>query len=118
MTPVPLIHSTPTFGYVLDWAGKRCAYLTDTVGLPDDTTAFTQAAPLDLLVLDCSHAPGAHAPRNHNDLTRALEIVRRLPVRKVVLTHIGHEFDAWLMANEGALPEGVSVGADGLVLGA
>lgn len=118
VTPVPLIHSKLTFGYVFDGAGKRYAYLTDTVGLPDDTTAFLQRTPLDLLVLDCSHPPAKGAPRNHNDLTRALEIVRALPVRQTVLTHIGHEFDAWLMVNEGGLPEGVSVGRDGMVLGA
>ncbi|NLC35002.1 MAG: hypothetical protein GX772_00890 [Alcaligenaceae bacterium] len=70
----------------------------------------------DLLVLDCSFPPADQAPRNHNDLTRALETVQSLSVRRTVLTHIGHELDAWLMENENALPEGVTAGYDGMKL--
>ena len=116
VTPLPLQHSRPTFGYVFQRGNKRCAYLTDTVGLPDDTAAWLGREPLDLLVLDCSFPPAASAPRNHNDLTRALETVHSLPVRRTVLTHIGHELDAWLMQNENTLPDGVTLGHDGLTL--
>lgn len=116
VTPVPLFHSKPTFGYVFQAEGKRFAYLTDTVGLPDDTAAYLQRDPLDLLVLDCSSPPSPTPPRNHNDLTRALETIRSLPVRRSVLTHIGHKMDAWLMEEASALPEGVEVAYDGMVL--
>lgn len=116
VTPVPLQHSRLTFGYVFQRGGKRCAYLTDTVGLPADTAAWLRREPLDLLVLDCSHPPSDHAPRNHNDLTLALETVHALPVRRTVLTHIGHELDAWLMEYENALPAGVEAGHDGRVV--
>ena len=51
---------------------RRLAYLTDTVGLPADSASRLLAAPLDLLVLDCSMPPQERPPRNHNDLTRAL----------------------------------------------
>lgn len=116
VTPVPLNHSRPTFGYVFEGGGKRYAYLTDTLGLPSETAHWLQGRPLDILVLDCSFAPAPEAPRNHNDLTRALEIVRSLPVRHTVLTHIGHGMDAWLMENWSLLPEGVTAGSDGRVL--
>ena len=118
VTPVPLVHSRPTFGYVFDAEGKRFAYLTDTVGLPEDTSNFLRDKALDVLVLDCSFPPADSAPRNHNDLTRALEIVRSLDVKQTVLTHIGHGFDAWLMDEVEALPGGVVVAYDGMVLGA
>lgn len=116
VTPVPLIHSRPTFGYVFEGGGRRCAYLTDTVGLPGDTAAYLHALPLDVLVLDCSLPPAVAAPRNHNDLTRALETAALLSPRRTVLTHIGHRMDAWLMENGHTLPSGVEAGYDGMAL--
>ncbi len=116
VTPLPLNHSKPTLGYLLDDGASRIAYLTDTVGLPSDTAAFLKEQPLDLLVMDCSFPPLPEAPRNHNDLTRALDTVASLDVKRTVLTHIGHEFDAWLMGNHGSLPPNVAVGFDGDVL--
>ncbi len=117
VTPVPLVHSRPTFGYVFEGDGQRFAYLTDTVGLPGDTAAYLKHQPLDLLVLDCSSPPSLSVPRNHNDVTRALETVRSLNVEKTVLTHIGHELDVWLMDHHRTLPEGVIAAHDGMVLG-
>ncbi|MFA7669727.1 MAG: phosphonate metabolism protein PhnP [Burkholderiaceae bacterium] len=117
ITPVPLVHSRPTLGYVFEGDGKRYAYLTDTVGLPEDTAQYLKDKPLDVLVLDCSFPPADSAPRNHNDLTRALEIVALLPVKRTVLTHIGHKLDAWLMENGNALPDGVVLAYDGMVIG-
>lgn len=116
VTALPLNHSKPTFGYLLEGEGRRIAYLTDTLGVPEDSCQVLLQAPLDLLVLDCSSAPQAQMPRNHNDLTRALEAIERLQPTAAVLTHIGHGFDAWLLANPNALPAGVSLAFDGRVL--
>jgi phosphoribosyl 1,2-cyclic phosphate phosphodiesterase len=123
VTALPLSHSKPTFGYLLEGQGpagesRRIAYLTDTVGVPDATAAhLCTGGALDLLVLDCSSAPQAQAPRNHNDLTRALQVIEQLRPVEAVLTHIGHGFDAWLLDNPDALPAGVSLAYDGRVLG-
>ncbi len=117
LTPVPLAHSRPTYGYVLFDGVKRYAYLTDTLGLPAETLAYLTQIPLDLLVLDCSFAPQAEPPRNHNDLNSALLTIKQLSVKKTVLTHIGHGFDAWLMNNESALPAHVVIGRDGDIFG-
>lgn len=116
VTPVTLKHSRPTFGYVFETAGCRYAYLTDTVGLPSETADWLQARPLDLLVLDCSFPPSAECPRNHNDLTRALDTVGSLKVKRTLLTHIGHGMDAWLMKDSSSLPAGVEVAYDGMVI--
>jgi phosphoribosyl 1,2-cyclic phosphate phosphodiesterase len=116
VTALPLNHSKLTFGYLLEGDGRRIAYLTDTLGVPDASAEVLRQQPLDLLVLDCSTAPQPIAPRNHNDLTRALEVVEQLQPRQTVLTHIGHSFDAWLLANPDALPAGVSLAFDGRVL--
>lgn len=116
LTPLPLNHSKPTFGYLFSDGIRHIAYLTDTVGLPPDTAVRLKDQHLDLLVLDCSFPPLQQAPRNHNDVTRALETVASLPVAKTVLTHIGHDFDSWLMEAGNELPENVAVGFDGDVV--
>ncbi|MGV8843748.1 MAG: MBL fold metallo-hydrolase [Pseudomonas sp.] len=97
-------------------AGRRIAYLTDTLGVPSATAAFLRDRQLDVLVLDCSHAPQSQMPRNHNDLTRALDVIEQLQPAATVLTHIGHDFDACLLAHPAALPPGVSLAWDGRVL--
>ncbi|MCD5989631.1 phosphonate metabolism protein PhnP [Pseudomonas sp. CDFA 553] len=114
VTALPLLHSKPTLGYLLQGEGRRVAYLTDTVGLPDATRDYLQRQPLDVLVLDCSMPPQPQAPRNHNDLNLALEIIEQLQPGKAVLTHIGHTLDAWLMEHEDELPEQVVVARDGM----
>ena len=98
LTALPLHHSRPTFGYLIDLAGGyRVAYLTDTVGLPEETRAYLAARTPQLVLLDCSEPPREPAPRNHNDLTRALQIHRQLGAGRTILTHIGHRLDSWLL---------------------
>ncbi|WP_339082149.1 phosphonate metabolism protein PhnP [Pseudomonas sp. TMP9] len=121
VTALPLNHSKPTLGYLFESPAvngerQRMAYLTDTLGVPDASAAVLMQQPLDLLVLDCSTAPQIIAPLNHNDLTRALEVVEHVQPKQTVLTHIGHSFDAWLLDNPNALPSGVSLAFDGQVL--
>lgn len=58
VTALPLLHSKPTTGYLLQGEGRRVAYLTDTVGLPDATRDYLQRQPLDVLV------PTAQCRRN------------------------------------------------------
>jgi phosphoribosyl 1,2-cyclic phosphate phosphodiesterase len=116
VTALPLVHSKPTLGYLLQGEGSRIAYLTDTVGLPEATTAYLQREPLDVLILDCSVPPQPTSPRNHNDLTLALDIIEDLQPAKAVLTHVGHTLDVWLMEHGGTLPERVVVARDGMVV--
>jgi phosphoribosyl 1,2-cyclic phosphate phosphodiesterase len=114
VTALPLLHSRPTLGYLLEGGARRIAYLTDTVGLPHDTQTLLQREPLDVLILDCSIPPQAQTPRNHNDLNLALHIIDALKPAQAVLTHVGHTLDAWLMEHPGELPEHVIVARDGM----
>lgn len=113
-TPLPLIHSKITFGYLIEHQGVRLAYLTDTVGLPEETLSWLQQRRIDHLVLDCSYAPTDSPPRNHNDISLALALHQQLAPAQTWLTHIGHEMDNWLAAN--SLPPGVAAAYDGLTL--
>jgi phosphoribosyl 1,2-cyclic phosphate phosphodiesterase len=119
VTPIPLAHSRPTLGYLLEHGGQRIAYLTDTSGLPRDSLSALGDAALDMLVLDCTHPPSGRPPRNHNDLNLALATVRALRPRATILTHISHDLDAWLMREPDAqavLPDDVTIGRDGDIL--
>ena len=116
VTALPLVHSRPTLGYLLQGGGRRVAYLTDTVGLPETTRDYLQGQPLDVLVLDCSMPPQPQAPRNHNDLNLALDIIEQLQPGQAVLTHIGHTLDAWLMEHRQTLPKRVVIAHDGMVV--
>lgn len=109
-TPVPLIHSKLTFGYLIEnQMGHKIAYLTDTVGLPKDSLDFLSQSPLDALVIDCSHPPEVKG-RNHNNLAQVLELAAHLQPKQTWLTHLSHDMDRWLMQNR--LPKHVEVAHD------
>lgn len=112
VTPLPLSHSKLTFGYLLESAHSRLAWLSDTGGLPEKTLKFLLNNHPQVMVIDCSHAPRAEAPRNHCDLNTVMAINEIVRCPRVVLTHISHQFDAWMMDNP--LPDGVEAGFDGL----
>lgn len=67
------------------------------------------------MVIDCSHPPREDAPRNHCDLNTVLALNEVIRSPRVILTHISHQFDAWLMEN--ALPSGFEAGFDGMEIG-
>lgn len=116
ITPLPMIHSKVTFGYAIEDAmNRRFAYLTDTAGLPPATESFLRDWHPRSLVLDCTYPPRQEAPRNHNDLSRALALAESIAAEVCLLTHIGHELDAWLAGNpDGCV--GANVARDGTVL--
>lgn len=113
ITPVPLVHSKPTLGYCITHAGKRLAYLSDCKILPDATADFLDVWQPNLICLDCTYPPCTSDKRNHFDLEEALTLRQRYPDSKLVLMHIGHDLDNWLMERADALPEGVRLARDG-----
>jgi phosphoribosyl 1,2-cyclic phosphate phosphodiesterase len=116
VTPVPLIHSKPTLGYCFERQGQRLAYLTDTCGLPPATLAFLSTWQPQTLVLDCTHPPRPEPLRNHNDLTTALSLGKTIGEPALVLTHIGHALDVWLLGQPDALPESCTLARDGMII--
>ena len=115
VTPLPLNHSKLTFGYLLETAHSRVAWLSDTAGLPEKTLKFLRNNQPQVMVIDCSHPPREDAPRNHCDLNTVLALNEVICSPRVILTHISHQFDAWLMEN--ALPSGFEAGFDGMEIG-
>jgi len=106
VTPLPLIHSKVTFGYLFEYHEQRIAYLTDTKGLPPKTLSWLQQQPLNVLVIDTSFSP-LQESSGHNNVNDTLAIHSQLQPERTILTHISHEFDIWLNKNENFLPESV-----------
>ncbi|MBA55904.1 MAG: phosphonate metabolism protein PhnP [Pseudomonadales bacterium] len=113
VTPIPLIHSKPTFGYCFDINGQRLAYLTDTKGLPPTSLEFLKSSNLDLLLLDCTYSPDENLP-GHNSIEDVLWIDHQLQPKTMVLTHIGHGMEEWLAEHQRSLPDHFLVARDGM----
>lgn len=114
VTPLPLIHSKVTFGYIFELDGYCIAYLTDTKGLPPKTSSFLKNKTIDLLIIDTCHSPEVEDD-NHNNLTDSLEIYDLLKPVRTILTHISHDFDVWINQNSSLLPDNVIVANDSMV---
>ena len=112
ITPVPLVHSKPTLGYCIEHDGARLAYLSDCRELPPATASFLDEWKPHSICLDCTYPPGTEEPRNHFDLPEALALSQRYPDSEIVLMHIGHRLDEWLMNRPQALPERVMLARD------
>lgn len=114
ITAVPLKHSRPCFGYVIEKGDFCLAYLTDTIGLPPATYQWLQNKPMNYCIVDCSLPPQPVTPRNHNDVSHTLQMCEGLHIEQLLLTHIGHELDEWLIVHERDLPERVAIAYDGM----
>lgn len=115
ITPVPLVHSKPTVGYLFCDSYQSIAYLTDTLGLPVATENFLIEKRPDVVIIDCSYPP-TDSPRNHNSLTQALAIIERINPYSAYLTHIGHNLDAYFMREDVQLPSNVFIAKDNQTL--
>lgn len=104
VTPVALIHSRPTLGWVIDHGDQRLAWLCDTRGLPDQTAAILAAQRPDFVAIDCAYPNGTTGARNHNDLDEASALLARIAPQDSRLLHLNHELDAALMATPTHLP--------------
>jgi phosphoribosyl 1,2-cyclic phosphate phosphodiesterase len=114
-TPLPMQHSKLTYGYMIRGDG-RAAYLTDTRGLSDEAArALREFAP-EVVVVDAKYPPGHVAPKGHNTIDEALSIGFESGASRVILTHLGHEAEGWLMDNPEALPPVAEAGRDGQVI--
>lgn len=73
VTPLPLIHSKVTFGYLFEYNDQAAAYLTDTKGLLPKSFDYLRNISLELPIIDTSYPPGVDA-KGHNNLNETLQI--------------------------------------------
>lgn len=111
ITPLPLNHSKPCNGYLIDSGMHSLAYLTDTLNLPLATQQFLQKMQPQVVVVDCSYPPIPN-PKNHNSLTEALDIINTIKPKTAYLTHISHDLDRFFIEQQYHLPANVFLAKD------
>ena len=94
---------------VLGFRFGNLAYCTDTNCIPDETWPLLEG--LDTLILDCLR-PTPHP--THFSLPESLAVAARVGARRTLLVHMGHEMPH--AATQAALPAGVELAYDGLVV--
>lgn len=115
ITALALNHSKPCNGYLFNYSNATLAYLTDTCELPKATWQALHKARPQYIVIDCSFAPGV-VDNNHNNLTQVLAMAKALPQSHWLLTHIGHDLDAYLMQHTPSLPDNITIARDEMTL--
>ena len=106
VVPIPAFHGTlPVYGYRIG----RFAYLTDVSAIPEESLPLLEE--LDVLVLDALR----HEPHpTHFTIEEAVAVAQRIGARSTYFIHMTHSL---LHAEtDAALPEGIHLGYDGLVL--
>lgn len=104
VVPIPAFHGRlPVLGFRVG----RFAYLTDVSAIPDASLALLSG--LDTLVLD-GLRPEPHP--THFSFAEATAAARAIGARDTVFTHLSHS----VRHADVALPEGIRLGFDGLVL--
>ena len=114
VTPVLLNHGQITYGYCVEFAGRRVGYLCDTYELPPRTADFIAAWKPDALLIDCNQNPDRPSTE-HNAPEQAFAIHEHCHPQHSYLMHLGCEVDRWFADHPDALPAGVSLARDGMV---
>ncbi len=106
VVPVPVEHGRmPVLGYRLG----PFAVVTDVHHIPEES--FARLAGVEVLVLSALR----YRPHpTHFNFEQAIAVAARIGARRTVFTHVAHDVDHG--APLVALPEGVEIGWDGLVM--
>lgn len=108
VVPIPLLHGRRT---VLGYRLGRFAYLTDCNAIPD--ASWPLLAGVEVLMLD---ALRYRKHPTHFTVEEALAVVARLSPTRTYFTHICHDLPH--AATCAALPDGVELAYDGLIVSA
>jgi len=108
--PLPVVHGArPANGFLFSAGGHRLAYVPDCKVMPEETLERLHG--VDVMVLDALRHR-QHA--THMTVEESLACLDRIGAKRSYLIHLCHELcHAGL---EGALPTGVQVAYDGLVI--
>lgn len=97
-TPIPLIHSKPTIGYVIKTKNTTFAYLTDCGGIEAKYLEYLKAQKLDFAFIDACFDETKEG-KNHLNYLQATTILDYLGVKKGYLLHISHETKSYILEN-------------------
>jgi len=97
-TPIPLIHSKNTTGYLVESKEQTIAYLTDCAGVEEKSLAFLLSKNIDECYIDACHTP--HYPdKNHLNYEEATKLLDKISAKKSFLIHGSHETLEYIKKN-------------------
>jgi len=87
VTPFEVSHKIPTFGLVFKEGEKRIAHFSDKLGLTlsDHEKRIIRKANIAVF-----HTPGFEGGTDHIDVVSVMQIAKKYPSVRFVITHIGH----------------------------
>jgi phosphoribosyl 1,2-cyclic phosphate phosphodiesterase len=98
-TPVPLIHTRPTHGYIIKTPNKTIAYLTDCSGIEKRSLDFLRKADLDAVFIDASYDTEYNEGK-HLDFVQANELIELMGARDGFLIHQNHYSLSYIINNK------------------
>jgi phosphoribosyl 1,2-cyclic phosphate phosphodiesterase len=88
-TPIPLIHSRPTHGYIIKTPNKTAAYLVDCSGIEKQSLDFLQKVDLDVVFIDASYDIEYNEGK-HLNFNQANELIKSMGAHEGFLIHQNH----------------------------
>lgn len=86
VTSVPLVHSKPTLGYVVETKNSTVAYLTDCASIPALSLSFLQSRTITNLFLDACYEPN-YTSKKHLNWESAIELIDEIKPENGYLIH-------------------------------
>ena len=117
VTPVPLDHGCPTFGYCLDDGVTRFAYLTDTRSIPKASFDFLKEWHPQHVAIDANDCGQSKSDPTHGNFDLATQLAATFSEATIYLIHLSDRSEAWLEDNSSQLSARMIVPRDGLVVG-
>lgn len=110
VVPLPVVHENkPTVGFLFEADGRLFGYVPDCQEMPPETVEALQG--VEVMILDAlRHRPHA----THLTVEASLALLKRIGARTSYIIHMCHDLDH--EETQKALPEGVRVSYDGLVV--
>lgn len=88
-TPVPLVHTRPTHGYVIKTPVKSIAYLTDCSDIEKPSFEFLKEQRLDAVFIDASYDT-AYDEGKHLNFDKANRMIDKIGAKEGFLIHQSH----------------------------
>lgn len=98
-TPIPLMHSKNTTGYLIEYKNKTIAYLTDCFGIPKESLEFLQKKMIDFAFIDACYNETIDKG-NHLNYRQASNILDVLNVDDGYLIHGSHTTLEYIKKNK------------------
>lgn len=89
LTPIPLMHSKNTTGYLIESSKKTVAYLTDCAGISKQSMDYLVSKTIDECYIDACLTPN-FSNKNHLNYEEATTLLDMIGAQKSYLIHASH----------------------------